>query len=195
VYGYQSNNKQEKAGGAMNKIKSILAVLALLAVAAGPAVAQDKKVYLGGSGGWSVYSESCQELPRPCDDSDLGLRGFAGYEFNRRIAVELGFAGLGTVISNGQKARSVLAGDVSGLLHFPLVGNATAFGRFGMFRARTKVFGEVETNTAWTYGAGLQYNLGFIGIRAEWQRFDNVGGGATGEDTINYFGIGGMLRF
>lgn len=182
----------------MNKIKSILAVLALLGVAAGPAAAQDKRViYLGGSGGWSIYSESCQELPRPCDDSDIGLRGFAGYEFNRRVAVELGFAGLGTVMSNGLKARNVLASDVSGLLHFPLVGNASAFGRLGIFRARTKtpINGEVETNTAWTYGAGLGYNLGFIGIRLEWQRFDNVGGGATGEDTINYFSLGGMLRF
>jgi hypothetical protein len=69
------------------------------------------------------------------------------------------------------------------------------FGRLGIFRARTKVFGEVEVNTAWTYGVGVGYNLGFIGIRAEWQRWDNVGGAATGEDDINYFSVGGMLRF
>lgn len=185
----------------MNKTKSILAALALLALAAGPAAAQDrpapqrKVVYLGGSVGQSIYSESCEQLPRPCDDSDLGLRGYAGYEFNRRVAMEAGFAGLGTVMSNGQKARSVLMTDVSGLIHFPVLRNGSVFGRLGIFRGRTKVFGEVEVNTAWTYGAGVGYNLGFIGIRAEWQRWDNVGGGATGEDDINYFSIGGMLRF
>jgi opacity protein-like surface antigen len=197
VCGYQSNNKQGKAGEAMNKIKSTLAVLALLAVAASPALAQDKKYYLGGSIGSSIYTESCQELPRPCDDNDTGLRGYAGYYFNRHVALEFGFAGLGSVVSQGLKARQVIAGDASGLLVFPLFGNSGihTFGRLGIFRARTKVFGEVEANTAWTYGAGLGYNLGFVGIRAEWQRFDNVGGGATGEDTIEYLSVGGLIRF
>lgn len=185
----------------MKKTKAIAAVLALLAVAAGPAAAQDrpaperKVIYLGGSVGQSVYSESCELLPRPCDDTDLGFRGYAGYEFNRRVAVEGGFAGLGTVVSNDQKARSVLMTDVSTLIHFPVLGNGSVFGRLGIFRGRTKVFGEVEVNTAWTYGVGVGYNIGFIGVRAEWQRWDNVGGGATGEDDINYFSIGGMLRF
>ena len=185
----------------MNKTKAISALLGLLALAAGPAAAQDrpkperKVVYLGGSVGQSIYSESCELLARPCDDSDFGMRGYAGYEFNRRVAVEAGFAGLGTVESAGQKARSVLMTDVSTLIHFPVLGNGTVFGRLGLYRGRTKVFGEVEVNTAWTYGAGVGYNLGPIGVRLEWQRWDNVGGGATGEDDINYFGIGGMLRF
>jgi opacity protein-like surface antigen len=181
----------------VNKIKSILAVVALLASVVGPAAAQDKKYFLGGSFGRAIYTESCETLARPCDDTDTGLRGYAGYYFNRHVALELGVAGLGSVVSQGLKARQVFAGDASGLLVFPLFGNSGlhAFGRAGLFRARTKVFGEVEANTAWTYGAGLGFNLGFVGIRAEWQRYDNVGGGSTGEDTIEYLNVGGLIRF
>jgi OmpA-OmpF porin, OOP family len=185
----------------MNNIKYLLAVLAL-AIAAAPAAAQDKPapvkktIYFGGSGGRSVYSETCEvQAITPCDDTDFGWRAFAGYEFNRRLAVEAGFADLGAVESAGTEIRSVLASDISGLLHFPVLGNGTVFGRVGLFRARTKVGGAVEVNAAWTYGAGVSYNLGLIGFRVEWQTWNNVGGGATGEDNANLFSVGGMLRF
>lgn len=178
----------------MNKIKSMLAVLALLALAPDPAAAQDRKYYLGGSYGMALYRGSCETLPRPCDDTDTGLRGYGGYRFNPRVGMEVGFAGLGHAESQGLKALQVLAGDVSGLLTFPLAGGLSAHGRLGIYRARYKVFGEAKQNSGWTYGAGLGYDLGFVGIRAEWQRFDKVGSG-PGEDTVEYWSVGGMLRF
>ena len=185
----------------MNNTKYIWAVLAL-AIAAAPAAAQEKPapvkktIYFGGSAGRSVFSETCEvQAITPCDDTDIGWRAFAGYEFNRRLAIEAGFADLGAVESAGTEIRSVLASDITGLLHSPVLRNGTVFGRVGLFRARTKVPGSVEVNAAWTYGAGVGYNLGLIGLRLEWQTWNNVGGGSTGEETVNLFSVGGMLRF
>jgi len=46
-----------------------------------------------------------------------------------------------------------------------------------------------------TYGAGLACNLWRIGLRAEWQRYQNVGTGNTGEDDIDVFSVGALVRF
>jgi hypothetical protein len=178
----------------MNKTKFIVGALALLALAS-PAAGQDSKYYIGGSYGMSLYRGSCELLATPCDDKDTALRGFAGYRFNRSVGMEIGFAGLGHVESAGLKARQVIAGDASALITFPLAAGFSAHGRLGIYRARSKVFGDAKQNSGWTYGAGLGYDLGFIGVRGEWQRFANVGTGGIGEDTIDVWSVGGLIRF
>jgi OOP family OmpA-OmpF porin len=187
----------------------------MAATAAGSAQAQgDRGLYLGGSAGIVQYEHSCDFSPFPCDDTDDGWRAFAGYRFNRYLSAELGFADLGEASSVGtvggvpasrvKKVETVF--DVSGLLSFGLVGGLDGFVRLGIFHARmtideTNVFGPGtaqhigDTNHGWTVGAGLQYNLGFLGVRLEWQRYDDVGGAGVNQDNLDLFSAGLLLRF
>jgi OOP family OmpA-OmpF porin len=174
-----------------------MAILGFLAAAvAGPAAAQDKGVYVGGSFGAVVYEESCANLPRPCDDHDGGWRVFGGYQFSRHFAAELAYANLGRVESVGGD-RDTKSADLSGIVSFPVAGGLSIFGRLGGYYARTKFSaGGSDAGGGFTYGAGLGFDLGkILGLRAEWQRWANVGGAGAGEDTIDLFSIGALVRF
>jgi hypothetical protein len=76
--------------------------------------------------------------------------------------------------------------------------------RLGVYRARTTLdqegsfFAPVHdagTKSGWTYGAGLSYTLGRFGLRAEWQRYNNVGADTVGTDDIDVFSLGALFRF
>ena len=55
---------------------------------------------------------------------------------------------------------------------------------------------ESERNSAWTYGLGVRLSFGgAIALRAEWQRYDNIGGSSTGEDDIDFISAGVVLQF
>ena len=42
---------------------------------------------------------------------------------------------------------------------------------------------------------GAELRLGPLGVRAEWQRYANVGGASTGEDDLDVFSLGVLFRF
>lgn len=192
-----------------------LLVLGFLAAAAGPAAAQDDRgLYVGGSGGYVLYDHSCDFLTVPCDDDDVGFRVFSGYRFNRHISLELGYGNLGEARAEGSlgglpasrtiKIRHAL--DVSGLLSFGITTRLDGFVRLGLYHARMTVDDEVQfdpsqnqhsadTNAGWTVGAGLQYNMGFLGLRAEWQTYGDVGPSGPLQDNIHVFSLGALLRF
>lgn len=178
------------------------------ALAAAPAAAQDKGLYAGGSVGQAEYADICDDFSgvRTCQDHDTGWRVFAGYNYNRNFALELGYAELGeaAVESPGLAFVSRVTGfDLSALFSFGIADRLSLFGRLGAYRMRTAVDFSVggvpgddgETNTGFTYGAGLGYQLGKLGLRAEWQHWDNVGGGTTGEETIDLYSVGLLWRF
>lgn len=193
-----------------------VAVLALLAALAGPAAAQDNRgIYLGGSGGYVLYDHSCEGLIAPCDDDNVGWRAYGGYRFNRHWSAELGYAKLKesraeAVILGQPSSRTVRAKDIfdlTGLLQFGIVNRLDGFVRLGVYHGRLTIDEEIpadptlethqaDTNLGWTVGAGLQYNLGFIGVRAEWQTYGDIGpNGAGGQDNIHVFSIGALIQF
>jgi OOP family OmpA-OmpF porin len=182
------------------------------ALAAAPAAAQDKGLYAGGSVGQVEYADTCTDLSpiSSCMDHDTGWRAFAGYNFNRNFALEFGYVDLGEVRAegtlNGTPAGFVATAtgfDFSALFSFGITERLSGFGRLGAFRIRTDaqaLFGTGfdtggETNTGFTYGAGVGYQLGKIGLRAEWVHYDNVGGVTTGEDTMDFYAVGLLWRF
>lgn len=184
----------------------------LAAAAAVPAAAQDRGIYLGGSWGQAEYADTCDDLAliSGCIDNDNAFRFFAGYQFNRNFGLELGYADLGVVRAEGtflgtptRFVAETTGFDLTGVLSFTVVDRLSLFGKLGAYRMRTEVdlnFGgaesrDGETNSGLTYGLGLGYELGILGVRVEWQRYDNVGGGSTGEDTVDFFSIGALLRF
>ena len=184
----------------MKRIRSILTILALLAVAA-PGIAQEG-IYLGGSFGYSQYKDACDLANVPCDERDDAWRLFAGYQFSRHWSVELGYADLGAVTGAGALGSFTLetrGWDLSALGSFRVAGGLSAFGRLGLYRLRTRVdqtgpFHDAITNSGFTYGAGLGYTLWRIGLRAEWQRYQNVGSDIN-EGDIDVFSLGAVFRF
>ncbi|MGH8692001.1 MAG: outer membrane beta-barrel protein [Burkholderiales bacterium] len=197
----------------MKKGRTMLAVVGLAALtAAGPAVAQDTGLYLGGSFGTAEFADTCTNLnlASGCRDHDEAWRAFGGYRFSRYLALELGFADLGTVSASGDLGTGLIteelqtrAFDLVAVVTVPIVNRLSGFGKLGMYRAKTShevVSGQGtaqshDQGSGITYGAGLGLDLGSLGLRLEWQRWDNVGGSTTLEETIDFFSIGALIRF
>jgi opacity protein-like surface antigen len=196
-----------------------VAGLAAAAVAAPAAAQNDSGIYVGGSVGYSLFKDTCAAppVPVPCDDHDETARVFAGYQFTRHWAAELGLGNLGRASGEGPVPNSLGGGsgdfkvaveemwDLTAVVRIGVVGNLSALGRAGFYRGRTKVdtrtsadgtAHEGGTNGGFTYGAGAEYLLfNHLGLRAEWQRYDNVGVGSTGEHDIDVFSLGLLWRF
>jgi len=197
----------------MKKGRWLVSFGLLAAAAAGPAAAQDQGLYLGGSVGYSQFKDSCKQLPVPCEGEDTAVRAFGGYQFNRYVAVEGGFANLGKATgagslgpgAQGSFQREVKeAWDLTAVFGIPVTDQLSALVRGGMYRARTTLnvqqtgfpdTHDAGTNSGFNYGAGAEFRLGHIGVRAEWQRWENVGVGSTGEDDIDVFSVGLIIRF
>jgi len=183
------------------------------AAAAGPAAAQDPGLYLGGWGGFSQFKDSCKQLPVPCEGEDTGVRAFGGYQFNRYVAVEAGFANLGKATGSGSLGPGAQgsfqlevkeAWDLTAVFGIPVTDRLSGLVRGGMYRARTTLniqetgFPDTQdggTNSGFSYGAGAEFRLGLLGLRAEWQRYENVGVASTGEDDIDVLSVGLIIRF
>jgi OOP family OmpA-OmpF porin len=158
-----------------------------------------------------------------CDDNDVGFRLFAGYQVNRHFAVELGYADLGeatsgVVTSGGISANasvSAVAWDLVAVGSFPLMERFAIFGKLGIYRAESELSGGgtvrtasapinaspvsfrgEETNSGLTFGAGIGYDFTRnFGVRAEWQRYQEVGGGDIGEADVDVLSAGILYRF
>ena len=186
----------------------------LLASALAPVAAQESErgIYVGGSLGYSQYQGACDRSLVPCDEGDTAGRFFAGYQFNRHWSAEIGVghfgeaSGSGTVAGAGTGSFRLKADgwDVSAVATIPLRGGLGVLGRIGVYRARTTLDQEgslfaplhdAGTQSGWTFGAGLAYDLGWLGLRAEWQRYNNIGADSTVPGDIDLFSLGVLFRF
>jgi len=201
--------------------KGVLAALAIAAAAiAGPAAAQrdESGIYLGGTIGYSQYKDTCKNLVVSCEDTDPAVRGFAGYQWNRNWMLELGYGNYGEAEGQGQSnvgpgtfVRETYGFDLSGIGAFYVSTRIALFGRLGVYMMRTTFDQDIpgvlqahdaKTNSGLMYGLGTSYTLGRLGLRAEWFRYDNVGGAATGpqgftdnKDEIDVFALSLLFRF
>jgi len=194
----------------MTNGKKIVAILGLLAAcAAAPAVAQDKGLYIGAQAGVAQYQESCQAQPGVCDDKDGTGRLFLGYQFNKYFALEGGYADAGNVQIAGtdpvlgpiDRKAHTYGFDLLGVFTIPLADRLSLLAKAGAFRWRAEVDDRVtgerrgETSAGFAYGVGFGYDLGKLGIRAEFTRYDNVGGATAGEDNVMLYTLGLLYRF
>jgi len=180
-----------------------LVVLGLLTGAfAGPASAQ---LYAGGSVGFSQSKDICDAVVASvtCDDDDTAWRAFGGYQFNQYFALELGFANLGESSGSGGGAFFTVeakeAWDLSALFTIPVATRLSLLLRLGAHRTRVTVDDtgaqEADTGSAFTYGVGAEYALGKLGVRAEWQRYENAASGTIAESDIDVVSVGLLFRF
>lgn len=192
----------------MIKSKAILAILGVAALAAAaPAAAQDqyRGFYVGGSVGMVQYKDTCDDMQAlgatSCDREDAGFRFFAGYSFSRYFALEGAYVNLGNTAAAAP--GTVFDADTHGVdlttvLTVPLFDRLSAFGKIGLYRLRTTIEStggrSGETDSGFTYGLGVGYDLGRFGIRFEWTRYDNIRA-IAGEDSADVASVGALFRF
>ena len=193
----------------MKNIKSAFALFGLVAAIAFalPAAAQmgrDSGYYIGGSIGQSRAKDVCSDAnlfggAANCDDKDTAWRVFGGYQFNRNFAVELGYHDLGKASIPARKIDST-AWEAVGVGSIPL-GPVSLYGKLGAFRGKAECSGCApdieETRGGVTFGAGVEYDFTRqFGMRGEWQRYNNLGGGRfTAKYDVNVFSLGALFRF
>lgn len=193
-----------------------IAVAALLAAAALPAWSQDSGAYLGASIGQARAKEFCDDSGGlSCDDKDTAWKVFGGYQFNRHFAVEVGYADLGEVGASGVVSGVSVSGNIEATAFelmavgsIPVRDRLSVYGKVGLYRAETErslsgTLGTIsvtdndkETNTDLTFAFGVKFDITRnLGVRAEWQRYLDVGGGDIGEDDIDVLSVGLVYRF
>ncbi|MEX2239386.1 MAG: outer membrane beta-barrel protein [Burkholderiales bacterium] len=208
----------------------LLLALCLGSLPAGAARAQAGTWYMGMSFGASttevsegvvaVSGATASNIWR--DVRDPGVKLILGHAFNRRLAVEGGFAHLGE-FSITREVTAPAAGAVNASLRvkgfvidlvgtLPLGGRFAALGKAGVLLSEVRTFRTVSGSATlapglgssairdeinFKLGAGLQYELSpKATLRVEWERFYRVGDPVTtGELDINLVSGGLLLRF
>lgn len=125
------------------------------------ASAQDRLGYAGVGIGNS-------DLDRGGFGDDTAFKIYGGYQFNKWLAIEGAFIDLGDFTSSTQPAISIDGFQATALGTVPLGELFRVFGKAGLFK---------NGGTDLTYGLGFEWGRK-IGVRAEWERFQDVSGGS-----------------
>ena len=179
----------------MKKVMAIMAA-ALGIAAALPAQAQSTGIYLGASIGRAVASNACALGPAPCDKKrDTAGSGFIGYDLSRWLGVEAAYHDFGRVTVGDVDTKSN-ASSLVGVLHVPLQSRFSVYAKGGAYHGETKNPFVVQRKNGGTFGLGLQYDAGRGAVRAEWQRFARMAGGAFPDTTnMDYYAIAILIHF
>jgi OOP family OmpA-OmpF porin len=166
--------------------KTLLAVFSMVSfiTVALPATAQDTGIYVGAGLGAASARQICSGAPTGgCDQNETSLRLFGGYQMNKNLGVEGGYQYFGT-FSRGSRGLVSNAIDVVAVGSFPVMQELSVYGKGGVYLARTSSAPASEDNSGFVYGAGVEWALNKnLGLRGEWQRYNNVGGGGLGFNT------------
>jgi OmpA-OmpF porin, OOP family len=192
----------------ISKARAGLAVLGIAGAMAftAPAVAQDTGFYAGFSLGQATADDACTGVSGPgvsCDDKDSAWKILGGYQFNRHFAVELGYTDLGEVSASGPGGSASIessAFEVVAVGMMPIADKFAIYGKLGMYRGETDASGPggsiSESTTDLTFGIGARYDFTRnLGVRAEWQKYSDVGGGEIGEADVDVISVGVIFRF
>lgn len=149
---------------------------------------------------------------RACDPTDIALGFFGGMQLHRYYGFEAGYTNLGKVRANSRGPGTASSQntqndiwDVAAVAYLPLHNvlplerGLSAYARLGGYRATlsTSERGVADhANFGVAYGAGLQFELTRkIALRAQWQRYKNVGGELYLEQNYDVLGMSGLYRF
>jgi OOP family OmpA-OmpF porin len=154
---------------------------------AGPALGQAQFATPGFYAGGGVGSN---------DDSEWLLRLFGGYQLHRNIAVELGYTNIGDVTIASQPAKAE-AWEVAALGIIPLSELFSIYTKLGAYRGEAKGDGRKEKHNDLLFGVGGQFDLApNVGLRLEWQRYTDFGGGGFGgASDLDVVSLNALWRF
>lgn len=189
----------------MKKSALVIAAAAatLISFAAEAQKAPESGFYVGGALGKSSFKDGCR-LTGSCEDTDTAIKLFGGYQINRNFAGEFGYVDLGRARSTAGGATDEFkakAFELSGLGSVPVVERFSVFGRFGLYFAdaeeNTNFQGDsTHSNNDLTYGVGVRYDITRnLGVRGEWQRYSNVGGGNVLKTDVDLLGLSVLWMF
>ena len=200
----------------MSKARTSFAIIGLASALAftGPAIAQDTGFYVGGALGQSSFDVDCTGTTS-CDDEDSSWKIFGGYQFNKNLALEFGYADLGEATASVSVPPFTINGTLEATVwelvavgSLPLADRFSIFGKIGLYRADTDISASVpglgsasesDSNTDLTFGIGARYDFARnLGVRLEWQRYQDVGGdfgGATLESDVDVMSVAVIWKF
>jgi OOP family OmpA-OmpF porin len=185
--------------------RTITSFVAIAALSTGAIAQQPTSTgFYGGLGLGESRADSNRGLT---DDKDNVWKLFAGYQFNRYIAIEGGYADIGKFsasIPSGSASFDTKLLQVSAVGSLPLTTQWALTGKLGMARTDTDISGNVggtpvassDRDTNPTYGVGVRYDFNrTFGLRGEWERFETGGGSVAGNSDVDVFSINGIVRF
>jgi hypothetical protein len=173
-YGSEAQPCGRKSGVGMYKVFTSIVLIAL----ATPALAADSGVYIGGSLGRATLKDNAGALH--FDGNDTGFKIIAGFRPLDWLAVETNYVDFGK--PDDQVAGEAVKANGNGVSAFAVgffaVGPVDVFAKAGLinwrakFRASSLNFSRNEDGTDFAYGAGAQFRLGSLGLRAEYEKFN-----------------------
>lgn len=157
----------------MNK----LCFAALTALITGSAMAADNGVYLGASLGQSDVSVNAHSGLPKFDGKDMAYKIIAGVRPLDWLGVEVSYLDLGKSDDKTLNTAADSKGVSGFLVGFKAVGPVDLFAKAGLVNwdATISTHGARVAKTDGTdlaYGAGVQFRLLSLGIRAEYERFE-----------------------
>ncbi len=193
----------------------LLATVFATAILGVPFAATAQGFYWGGSIGQSKAKEGCTGVTISCDDKSAAWRIFGGYQANRNFAAELGYADLGKTKASGvisgvgvDAKTKVNAWDLVGIGSLPLGDAFSLYAKLGVYRGQVKdsatgsaggftaMASASSINNRGTFGFGAGFDVNrHIAVRAEWQKYKDMGGASTGKSSVDVVGVGLLYRF
>lgn len=184
-------------------------VVAIALLSAAPLAFADAGFYAGaGFGQTSVDLGDTTGIDR-VDDTDTGFKLYGGYRFNENFALEAGYADLGeatmgiTGLADAKFEATALFVDAVATL--PLSPQFALFGRVGVAMTNAELSVSVpgvgsasvdDDEAEFKFGLGAEYSFSkAVALRAEWERYVDVGGDNTGEGDIDVLGLSINMAF
>jgi hypothetical protein len=160
--------------------------------------------YFGASFGLASVEIERANIPgtvETIDDTDIGLRIFAGMSLNPNISLEFGYldgGGFSQHITDGVDTVSL---KVTGsAIDLSVVGKSDAgfYGRIGLYRASFKGTVSVNGSTASDtvnnsdilFGLGIEAPLNNIRLRIEYTKYLGVGNDDFGKTDVDFISVG-----
>ncbi len=172
-----------------SRIVLVPALAVFMLLSPGLASADGDGFFIGGGVYWGMVDEGSGELS--LDDSSAAWNIDLGYRFNKWIAIDGGYWGLGKYESNGAEA-DLGAWTLGGIASVPVwLIDIYARGGAAFWSADYKVLDvkDDDSSTDWYGGLGLAFNLGdHIDLYGEWDRFFL-------DADVDVFGLGMRFTF
>jgi OmpA-OmpF porin, OOP family len=159
--------------------------------------------YAGLRAGYSNNENSCQEEPISCDQTEFGYGGFAGYDINKNVGVELSYNDIGDTkaryptVSLDGKLREV---DLAVRLSHVLNDHLKIYGKVGAAYWDSEITGGPytleEKDLSPLFGAGFEVPVSRrLAARLEYQYIHKVGNDVMGFTNPHYVGLALVWHF
>ena len=201
-----------KPGIRIARLSAVLIAGSIALGASGTALAQDGRLYLGGSFGQAEANDFCRDVneiftgfgitPTGCDEKDSAFKLFGGFQVNPNFAIEASYFDYGSFKADGdfggpfRLRADATAFGIAALVSFPLADRFSVFGKAGLLFSDTDLlvtgggsaFAESDSETGLHIGIGALFNAtDKVGIRAEWERNDEL--------EVDMISVGVQVRF